>query len=68
MPAARTIVHEPADKAMTLAELQAFVQDALQSGALGAEVPKVKIAFNGTIKRIETTLSAPTPVDRVDRP
>lgn len=64
MPSVRTIVHEPADKAMTLDELAAFVQDALRSGAAGSEVPRVRINFGGSIKRAEVSVDAKAPVDR----
>lgn len=55
MPASRkkTIVHEPDGDALTLDELAAFVQDAMRSGAAGSEVPKVRINFGSTLKKIE---------------
>jgi hypothetical protein len=49
----RTIIHEGAEKAMTLDELASFVQDALRSGADGSELAKVRINYGGTIKKIE---------------
>lgn len=63
MPAIRTVVHEPADKAMTLDELAAFVHDAMRAGADGSELVKVRINFGGTIRRVEAEVRPGVPAD-----
>lgn len=52
------IAYEADGKALTLDELAAFVQDAMRTGASGSEVPKVRINFGGTVRRIELSVAS----------
>lgn len=58
---AKEIKHTASSKAMTLDELAAFVQDALRSGATGAEPVTATITMGGKIKAAAITVSG-TPV------
>ncbi|WP_141698376.1 hypothetical protein [Streptomyces lushanensis] len=56
---AKQIRHTATDKTMTLSELAAFVQDALNSGADGTERLKSNVAFSGRVKDLTVEVAAP---------
>lgn len=62
MPTVQMIVHKPAGAAMTLNELEAFVQDAKRSGATGSEVPQIVMydGFRTGAKRAEVEIAGRT--------
>lgn len=64
MPATRKITHRPAEKAMTIAEIEAALADARAAGASDTDVPKVRILFGGAIKEISVEVTEKAPVDR----
>lgn len=64
MPAVRKITHKPAEKAMTIVEIEAALADARAHGATGTDVPKVRILFGGGIKEMSIEVTQNTPVDR----
>jgi hypothetical protein len=54
-----TISTGASGKAMTLAELRAFMAQAAAAGATGSEVPKVTATIGGRIKQIELVIVNP---------
>jgi hypothetical protein len=65
MAATRKISHKPADKVMTIAELEAALADARAHGATGSHVPKVHVTFGGAIKEFMFEVGTAAPTDDV---